>query len=172
MVGGKGKSNEAWTTDRHPASTADLIASLHKLRAVNPKAVRPTVHVYPAEIYAQNDKGEGSSTHQDRRITSWKMTEHLYFSASNQFPTLARGLFTQEVEEGEEVPRKAEDCEGQWNEQPRQRIVARGYDKFFNIDEVDWTNVSGDACIGCVADHTVGTYEKAHQRTIQAHTQV
>jgi tRNA ligase len=51
------------------------------------------------------------------------MTEHMYFKANNKFPTLARGLFTEEVD-GQE------------------RIVARGYDKFFNTDETAWTNVS------------------------------
>lgn len=71
------------------------------------------------------------------------MTEHMYFNASNQFPTLARGLFTEVVEEGEGVPEEAKRCEGKWEKgQARQRIVARGYDKFFNINEVDWTDVS------------------------------
>lgn len=51
------------------------------------------------------------------------MTEHMYFNADNRFPTLARGLFTEELE-GQE------------------RIVARGYDKFFNTDETAWTSVS------------------------------
>jgi len=55
------------------------------------------------------------------------MTEHMYFQSNNNFPTLARGLFTEEVD-GEE------------------RIVARGYDKFFNTDEVAWSYVSLHVC--------------------------
>ncbi|TIB29856.1 hypothetical protein E3P86_03600 [Wallemia ichthyophaga] len=50
-------------------------------------------------------------------ITSWKMNEHQYAKSPSPFPTLARGLFTQ----GE-------------------RIIVRGYDKFFNVDEVPWTS--------------------------------
>lgn len=108
---------------------------------MNPKAVKSTVHHYPASIYDATSTGQGSS--RNRRITSWKMTEHLYFSAANQFPTLARGLFTEDIEAGDEVPDEAIKCEGQWEEgSVRKRIVARGYDKFFNVDEVDWTNVS------------------------------
>lgn len=138
----KGKELEAWTSDRHPTSTASLLYELYQLRKTNPKAVRPNVHLYPSRIYDNEDKGEGSSTTPDRRITSWKMTEHMYFNASNPFPSLARGLFTEAVEENE-VPKEALACEGEWkDDQIRERIVARGYDKFFNVDEVDWTVVS------------------------------
>jgi tRNA ligase len=146
MAGSSGKAHEAWTSEKHPSSTSALLASLYDLRDNNPKAVRATVHHYPTAIYAPDDKGEGSSSSRDRRITSWKMTEHLYFSASNQFPTLARGLFTEVIEEGDAVPEEAAKCEGVWSSSAqRQRIVARGYDKFFNIDEVDWTDVSCEA---------------------------
>jgi tRNA ligase len=65
------------------------------------------------------------------------MTEHMYFNASNPFPTLARGLFTEELEEGSLLPPSVKRIQGM-----QDRIVARGYDKFFNIDEVEWTNVS------------------------------
>lgn len=159
--------------DKHPESVPALLTSLYHLRETNPKAVRNTVQVYPAELYSDN--GEGSSTGQqrDRRITSWKMTEHMYFKADNVFPTLARGLFTEELEEGDEVPPGLEGVEGREvsevngenvegvegagvdvredggegagptkKRKIRERIVARGYDKFFNIDEVPWTYVS------------------------------
>jgi tRNA ligase len=108
------------STEKHPESVGELLDSLRQLRESNPKAVKPTVHLYPASIYAPEDAESSSSS--TRRITSWKMTEHMYFQANNKFPTLARGLFTEEVD-GEE------------------RIVARGYDKFFNTDEVAWTYV-------------------------------
>ena len=65
------------------------------------------------------------------------MTEHMYYNANNPFPTLARGLFTEEIEEGHEL---SPGIKGK--EVPRDRIVARGYDKFFNINEVEWATVS------------------------------
>ncbi|KAF7299196.1 tRNA ligase [Mycena indigotica] len=52
-------------------------------------------------------------------ITSWKMNEVKYYTVPSPFPTYARGIFSTE-QNGEH------------------RIVARGYDKFFNIGEVGW----------------------------------
>lgn len=133
-----------WKDEKHPSSIPALLASLRHLRETNPRAVRANVHIYPASLYDNN--GESSTCARDRRITSWKMTEHMYFNANNPFPTLARGLFTEEVEEGDELP------PGLSEDEVRDRIVARGYDKFFNIDEVDWTNVSllFIACPACI----------------------
>lgn len=114
--------------DKHPESVPELLDSLRRLQHDDPKAVRSTVHLYPASLYAAAagmDDAEASTSASagTRRITSWKMTEHMYFKADNKFPTLARGLFTED---------------GDGNE----RIVARGYDKFFNTDETAWTEVS------------------------------
>ena len=70
-------------------------------------------------------------------ITSWKMSEHHYRRADCPFPTLARGLFTANEDYSytdPAVPRKVE--------QQGETIVGRGYDKFFNVGEVDWTKVS------------------------------
>ncbi|OCF45932.1 hypothetical protein I317_00019 [Kwoniella heveanensis CBS 569] len=130
------------TTDKHPESVHALLTSLRHLRDTNPKAVRANVHIYPAFLYANN--GESSSAGlRDRKITSWKMTEHMYFNAQNPFPTLARGLFTEEVEEGDPLPGEVLGLEPEENgKRPKDRIVARGYDKFFNIDEVAWTEWS------------------------------
>ena len=50
--------------------------------------------------------------------------------------TLARGLFTAAEDYG--FPSKAPSSKGK----KKVRMVARGYDKFFNIGEVDWTEVS------------------------------
>jgi tRNA ligase len=52
-------------------------------------------------------------------VRSWKMNEFKYYDIPSPFPTYARGLFT-----------------------IGDRIVVRGYDKFFNIGEVPWTQVS------------------------------
>lgn len=56
-------------------------------------------------------------------VRSWKMSEFRYYDVPSPFPTLARGLFT--IDLG----------------QDKHRILARGYDKFFNIGEVPWTTV-------------------------------
>jgi tRNA ligase len=128
-------------TDKHLDATSALIHSLQQLQQTNPKAIRSSVHLYPPSIYAPESSANAQA--RSRRITSWKMTEHMYFNAHNLFPTLARGLFTEEVEDGDEVPPQAYEMEA-GRESPgarRVRIVARGYDKFFNIDEVDWTSV-------------------------------
>lgn len=57
------------------------------------------------------------------------MNEFKYYDVPSPFPTLARGLFTQEVKD-------------KGSREDEYRIVARGYDKFFNIGEVPWTTVS------------------------------
>lgn len=124
--------------DKHPDSVPTLLASLKHLRETNPRAVRSNVHLYPAEIYTDNGEGSSTGHKRDRRITSWKMTEHMYHNPSNPFPTLARGLFTEEVEEGDPLPEEVVKGEGKGL---KERIVARGYDKFFNIGETAWTNV-------------------------------
>ncbi|EJD39061.1 hypothetical protein AURDEDRAFT_71532 [Auricularia subglabra TFB-10046 SS5] len=68
------------------------------------------------------------------RIRSWKMNEHRYYQVPSPFPTLARGVFTQWLPGRDGQPEGEEG--GHW------RIVARGYDKFFNIGETAWTSWS------------------------------
>lgn len=65
------------------------------------------------------------------------MNEFKYYDVPSPFPTLARGLFTRELEK---------EAGG---DQPRYQIVARGYDKFFNIGEVPWTDVSSKLSLIC-----------------------
>lgn len=64
-----------------------------------------------------------------RVLTSWKMADYAYKREPCPFPTRARGLFTERVR-GDKP-----------GEEEEYRIVARGYDKFFNIGEVSWTHV-------------------------------
>ena len=91
----------------------ELVASLHALSEKSPKLVRSSKYPAPADPSIS--------------IRSWKMNEFKYYDIPSPFPTLARGLFTREIEvDGEK----------------RYKIVARGYDKFFNIGEVPWTTVS------------------------------
>ena len=140
------------STDKHPASVSGLLESLRTLKEEDPKAVRSTVHLYPASLYAgsnaDSDAGSSSTSLETRKITSWKMTEHMYFNANNKFPTLARGLFTEELLDGEE------------------RIVARGYDKFFNTDETAWTNVCDMIYERFELTLSVGRHETSHPSAI------
>lgn len=70
-----------------------------------------------------------------RILTSWKMADYAYKREPCPFPTRARGLFTEKVADEKD-------------EQPEEyRIVARGYDKFFNIGEVSWTHVRPPCCL-------------------------
>lgn len=90
----------------------ELVDSLITLSKKSPKLVRSTAYEAPADPRIS--------------IQSWKMNEFKYYDIPSPFPTLARGLFTQDVELDGQV---------------KHRIVARGYDKFFNIGEVPWTTV-------------------------------
>ncbi|KAJ1830022.1 trna ligase, partial [Coemansia sp. RSA 2711] len=78
--------------------------------------------------------GQTASAFAGRDIISWKSTDYLYKKVPCPLPTQARGLFTG-VDDGEE------------------RIVARGYNKFFNIGEVPQTEWSW------IEENTHGPYE-------------
>ena len=96
----------------------ELVASLHRLAKKSPKLVRSSTYPAPADSTVI--------------IRSWKMNEFKYYEIPSPFPTLARGLFTRwDGEEGE--------VEGESG--GNYKIVARGYDKFFNVGEVPWTSV-------------------------------
>jgi tRNA ligase len=94
---------------------SQLVASLTRLSSKNSKLVKSSTYPAPADPSVT--------------VRSWKMNEYMYYEVPSPFPTLARGLFTTESEEGQ------------------YRIVARGYDKFFNIGEVPWTTVSSSPVI-------------------------
>lgn len=64
-------------------------------------------------------------------VRSWKMNEFKYYDIPSPFPTYARGLFTVD-----------------------NRIVARGYDKFFNIGEVPWTEVCPPEPLSSLLTHS------------------
>ncbi|KAI0341315.1 hypothetical protein BDW22DRAFT_1358802 [Trametopsis cervina] len=87
-----------------------LIESLIDISKKSPKLIKSSVYDAPAEPSIQ--------------IRSWKMNEFKYYDIPSPFPTLARGLFTQDITLENTIIH---------------RIVARGYDKFFNIGEVPWT---------------------------------
>ncbi|OAX33523.1 hypothetical protein K503DRAFT_804308 [Rhizopogon vinicolor AM-OR11-026] len=115
------------STTRFPLEDSQLIHDLHQLSKKSPKLVRSTVYSAPSDPSIS--------------IRSWKMNEFKYYDVPSPFPTLARGLFSREIPSGDD----------QQGEQTYQ-IVARGYDKFFNIGEVPWTDWSS------LSHHTGPTY--------------
>lgn len=73
------------------------------------------------------------------------MNEFKYYDIPSPFPTLARGLFTVDATDKRVDAKADEEAEGS-GEEREYRIVARGYDKFFNIGEVPWTTVRAFSC--------------------------
>ena len=119
----------------------ELIESLIRLSQQSPKLVRSNEYDAPADPQI--------------KIYSWKMNEFKYYEIPSPFPTLARGLFTQDVKVGREV---------------KHRIVARGYDKFFNIGEVPWTKVSNrDFSRASRHDSSLDKFSGPRSKRIQRH---
>ncbi|THU87039.1 hypothetical protein K435DRAFT_867675 [Dendrothele bispora CBS 962.96] len=103
----------------HPATKSedsDLITSLLALSKKSPKLVKSSTYAAPVDSSIM--------------VRSWKMNEFKYYDVPSPFPTLARGLFSVDLPQ--------EQREGEKGKEPKYRIVARGYDKFFNIGEVPW----------------------------------
>lgn len=98
------------------ADSSALTEALYELSSKKPKLVKGSNYEAPADNTI--------------KVTSWKMNEFKYYDVPSPFPTLARGLFTTKIAD------EAEDTNVKY------RIVVRGYDKFFNIGETPWTNVS------------------------------
>lgn len=119
-----------------PESVDALLDSLNRLKLNQPKAVSQTIHVY--EPLSSDDGINHDSS--ARYITSWKMQEHLYRRKDCPFPTLARGIFTAAEDFSLQQPQQRGESSEEGHKK-RIRIVARGYDKFFNIGEVPWTEV-------------------------------
>ncbi|KAI7824201.1 RNA ligase-domain-containing protein [Kickxella alabastrina] len=72
-----------------------------------------------------------------QNVTSWKALDYLYKKVPCPLPSQARGIFTSLPEESSEEP----------------TILARGYNKFFNINEVPWTRWEW------IEENTQGPYE-------------
>ncbi|GAA5984590.1 hypothetical protein JCM10908_003413 [Rhodotorula pacifica] len=117
------EERNASTADAKPSKSAKSLKNL----------LRSTSHT----IRLQNDGG----TERKRVLTSWKMADYAYKRDPCPFPTRARGLFTERVKGN---------GDGQEDEY---RIVARGYDKFFNVGEVSWTHWD------TIGQHSTGPYE-------------
>jgi tRNA ligase len=124
-------SPPASVPDQPEASTSALappIQALGKLSLAAPASKEPKVNNSLRKLLKSTqhsikvDREDG--TREEKVLTSWKMADYAYKRDPCPFPTRARGLFTEQVGEDE------------------YRIVARGYDKFFNVNEVSWTQVS------------------------------
>lgn len=110
------------STSQHPYSpamsnedinaTEELLDSLYNFGKGDPKLAKLLKHT--DHVVGKDDSSEKYT------VTSWKMQDYAYKRDPCPYPTRGRGLFTM----------------------GRDRIVARAYDKFFNVDEVSWTKVS------------------------------
>lgn len=143
-----------------PTSATALVNSLRALAATHPKLVTPTNYPFPtvpshATFTSSNssliDSSPPSSSSSSSSIpptatnqhilTSWRMPEHMYKADPCPLPTLARGLFTETVSSQD----PDDDLSTQRpNTKETHRIVARGYEKFFNVDEMSYTKVSAE----------------------------
>ncbi|KAG8989755.1 hypothetical protein FRB90_002083 [Tulasnella sp. 427] len=113
--------------------TSELIESLVRLSKTNPKLVKYTPH----EVEYTTQKVKQAT----KTVNSWKMNEYKYSVVPSPFPTLARGLFTETIEEPTGKKKAG-----------LYRVVARGYDKFFNMNEVPWNSWEA------IAAHTKAPY--------------
>ncbi|GAB1521195.1 tRNA ligase [Rhizoctonia solani] len=115
------KLNLSDTDEVIPPSQPDdsaLIRQLRSLAKKQPKLIRGKKYTIAG---------------QSIELTSWKMTEWMYTKSPCPFPTLARGLFTRWVPaRGHENDPEGAPGAG------KDQIVVRGYDKFFNMNEVKW----------------------------------
>ncbi|GLB39397.1 putative tRNA ligase [Lyophyllum shimeji] len=106
--------------------------------SVSPEPKHPKVHIWtitrtPRSWHqpSQTTIHGSSNAYPSITVRSWRMSEFKYYEVPSPFPTLARGIFT--VELPPDAESKGAGAPGQ-----KYRIVARGYDKFFNIGEVPW----------------------------------
>lgn len=116
----------------HPEGVDDadaLVLALEALSLKNKRLVKATMHDAPADPKI--------------KICSWKMDEFKYAVHPSPFPTLARGLFTRKIDgDGDHADGLAEGASMEGRKgHDRHIIIARGYDKFFNIGEVPWNSV-------------------------------
>ncbi|KAG8986078.1 hypothetical protein FRB94_008228 [Tulasnella sp. JGI-2019a] len=127
--------------------SSELVKSLIKLSKKSPNLVKAAGH----DVKSPDGNETSPRT---RRIWSWRMDEWKYSAHPSPFPTLARGLFTEWVPASTEKWSNGNDQVkgGNLDSDGFHRVVARGYDKFFNMNEVRWN--TWDA----VEAHTTAPY--------------
>ena len=118
-------------------SSSSLVSSLILVSLKSPSLVKAAGH----DVQLKSES-------KPRKIWSWRMNEWKYSASPCPFPTLARGLFTEWVPESEKKWSDGTDevkkGKTRKTEDGFHRIVARGYDKFFNMNEVRWNSVRID----------------------------
>ena len=132
---------------------SQLIARLHVISNKSPKLIKSSTYPAPADPNVT--------------VRSWKMNEFKYYDIPSPFPTLARGIFT--VELGSESQGQKDESSKADEKKKKYRIVARGYDKFFNIGEVPWCTVlySFSHFLRLVAKiHAVASSKGTHGSTV------
>ncbi|PWN18581.1 hypothetical protein BCV69DRAFT_314465 [Microstroma glucosiphilum] len=126
--------------------TSALLASLHSSAEksdANPKPlIKSTLHRVPRQSAPGAPQAAHSASSSDDvyEVTSWKTVEFAYRKAAEvgigkDLPTLARGLFT--VKDG--AQHATQEASSEASGRQGDRIVVRGYDKFFNVGEISWT---------------------------------
>lgn len=150
MSDAAGSSSSASAPSIDPQTSA-LLASLHSsaLKSeANPKPlIKSTLHRVPKQKSSETSQtvstASGSALNDVYEVTSWKTVEFAYRKAAEvgigkDLPTLARGLFT--VKQDGHTAQQGPSSEASGSR--HDRIVVRGYDKFFNVGEISWTKVS------------------------------
>lgn len=124
-------SSSSTSSSIHP--TDGFISKLRTAASAEKALIRPT------EFYIESNGVDSNSYN----VTGWKTQEFAYRLNSkldSRLPTLARGLFTTKVHHSDSVEANQDGAQPRSNQQ--NRIAVRGYDKFFNLDEMPWTSVS------------------------------
>ena len=126
------QSSHAMSSDSIAQETDALIRKLIALSIKDKRLVKSSIHHAPAD--------------QSIEVQSWKMNEFKYATYPSPFPTLARGLFTRYLPGGRGKNSESAEPNDQASTEDQEAggrhvIVARGYDKFFNIGEVPWNTV-------------------------------
>ncbi|KAF9437086.1 hypothetical protein BGZ76_002052 [Entomortierella beljakovae] len=111
---------------------------------------RNLVNASTYDIDLSKNKPKSEATPSKLTVTSWKMNEFEY--SKGNLPTLARGLFTYHdstvsKSTSSSTSTSASTQDGEY------RILIRGYDKFFNVGEVESTRPQK------IAEGTVGPFE-------------
>ncbi|GAC98967.1 hypothetical protein PHSY_006564 [Pseudozyma hubeiensis SY62] len=102
-------------------SATALVSALDAARKQPKPLIRSTGH-----IVCRTPTSSASTSSAHHHLLSWKVAEFAYRKSTaigSELPTLARGLFTERLSSTSE----------------KHRIVVRGYDKFFNLNELPWT---------------------------------
>ncbi|KAF9963512.1 hypothetical protein BGZ65_002753 [Modicella reniformis] len=126
-----------------------------KIKSTNSRKKRNLVYASKFELDLEKEpqitstRMSGTTKLETLTITAWKMNDFEY--AKGTLPTLARGLFTYRDPTMQATNGNAVGTNRQ--NDSINRILIRGYDKFFNVGEVEKTKLEW------IAENTEGPYE-------------